>query len=68
MRSKVYVTVGCLSVHLSHRSTAEMAARGLLLSAVQAGDRSIAAGAVLQARRRSAENAGSVTLRADEEG
>jgi len=54
------------SVCLSHRSTLASAAGGLLLSALWAGYRSIAAGAVLQCRhRRSAANAGSVMLRAD---
>ena len=50
MWSKVYVTVGCPSVCLSHRSTAAMAA-GRFAAECPAGRRykSIAAGVVLQA-------------------
>jgi len=69
MRSRVYVTVGCPSVCPIDRYQQRRPA-GLLLSAVQTGDQTIAAGAVLQSgiqfrRWHSAANAGIVTLRAD---
>ena len=69
MRNSVYVTVRCLSVSLSHRSTTATVA-GRFAAKCPAGRRyqSIAAG-LLQAlfcrRRHSAANTGSIMLRAD---
>jgi len=78
MHSSVYATVGCPSIHPSVCPPVcpidqqyQRRPVSFLLSALQLSidiDRSIAAGAVLQARRRSAANAGSVMLTADEGG
>jgi len=80
MRSRVCVTIGRLSVRLSHRSTAAaVASRFLLLNAVRVGDidgqlqapvpRTSCRRAQQQRRRtrRSVANAGSVMLRAEDE-
>ena len=70
MRCRVYVTVGCPSVCLSHRSTAATAVGGFAAErTVDRRYRPTAAGDVLRApcsrRRRSAANVDSVMLRAD---
>ena len=70
MRCRVYITVGCPSVCLSHRSTAAAAVGGFAAErTVDRRYRQTAAGAVLRApcsrRRRSATNVDSVMLRAD---
>ena len=68
MRSRVYVSVGCPSACLSHRSTAAAAAGGFAAEHC-AGTRyrSIVAGAstVYQLQARSAANVGSVALKAE---
>ena len=70
VRCRVYVTVGCPSVCLSHRSTAATAVGGFAAErTVDRRYRPTAAGAVLRApctrRRLSAANVDSVMLRAD---
>jgi len=70
VRCRVYVTVGCPSVCLSHRSTAATAVGGFAAErTVDRRYRPTAAAAVLRApcrrRRRSAANVDSVMLRAD---